>query len=61
MGHLSSLLNVLMYLKEAVVSSFYIALSDVPFLTVKCLDFVECVQQECEIHRLRVSVCFLFP
>lgn len=54
-GHLSSLLNVLICLMEAVVSSFFIALSDVPFLTVKCLDFVECAQQECEVHRLCVS------
>lgn len=37
------------------VSSFFKALCDVPFGTVKCLDFVACAQQDCEVHRLCAS------
>lgn len=40
-GNFSSLLKVLVCLTEAVFSSSFIALGDVPFLTVKCIDFVE--------------------
>lgn len=43
-GDLRSLFKILICHMEAAVSSSFIALSDVPFWTVKCVDFAECAQ-----------------